>query len=132
MQFFNVTADTTVRDIRFVGEDYYPYAPQDQEHIGKVTLEEMVVGGPTLAQIQEITGKEHIILCMGTPGTEPVNHLMKEIAAKKSEYEVWNGAIIFVMKEDKWKSEPNQPKNLMVAEGGYDELVDIFKKALEL
>ena len=131
MQFFNVTADTTVRDIRFVGEEYYPYAPQDQEHIGKVTLEEMVVGGPTLAQIQEITGKEHIILCMGTPGTEPVNHLMKEIAAKKSEYEAWNGAIIFVMKEDKWKSEPNQPKNLMVAEGGYDELVDIFKKALD-
>ena len=55
---------------------------------------------------------------------------MKEMAAKQSEYEAWNGAICFVMKEGKWKSEPNQPINLTVIEEGYDELVELFTKAM--
>lgn len=89
------------------------------------------VGVRTLSSIIKSSKKEHIILCLGTPGTEPVNHLMKEIAAKQSEYEAWNGPMFFVMKEGQWKSEPGEPKNLRVITEGYDELVEIFAKALD-
>ena len=130
MQFFNVTKDTTARATGFLREieDVFVFEQEDKTH--SVDMAKAKVGNQTLAEIQDKTGKEHIILCLGTPGTEPVNHLMKEIAAKQSEYEAWNGAIFFVMKEGKWKNEPKQPKNLTVIKEGYDELVEIFSKAL--
>jgi hypothetical protein len=130
MQFFDVTNDTTIRATGFLREIRDPYEPQEEAFVGVVNMKEAKIGNQTLAEIRDKIGKEHIILCLGKPGTEPVNHLMKEIAAKQSEYEAWNGAICFVMKEGKWQREPKQPKNLTVMEEGYDELVEIFSKAL--
>ena len=130
MQFFDVTKDTTIRATGFVREISDPYESQEMAYLGVVSMDKAKVGNKTLAEIRDKIGKNHIILCLGKPGTEPVNHLMKEMAVKQSEYEAWNGAILFVKKEGKWKSEPKQPKNLTVIEEGYDELVEIFTKAL--
>lgn len=130
MQFFDLTKDTTWFGIGMIREirDVFVYDSEKDAYF--VDMTKAKVGNKTLAEIRDKIGKEHIILCLGKPGTEPVNHLMKEMAAKQSEYEAWNGAICFVMKEGKWKSEPNQPINLTVIEEGYDELVELFTKAM--
>ena len=130
MQIFDVTKDTTIRATGIVREinDVFVYDSEKDAYF--VDMTKAKVGNKTLAEIRDKIGKAHIILCLGKPGTEPVNHLMKEMAVKQSEYEAWNGAILFVKKEGKWKSEPKQPKNLTVIEEGYDELVEIFTKAL--
>ncbi|MBR4136018.1 MAG: transglutaminase domain-containing protein [Bacteroidales bacterium] len=132
MQFFNITADTTERTIQFESSlepsQSNNNAPQPY---GKINLRKVKVDGFSLLARLMSSQKEHIILCLGTPGTEPVNHLMKEIAAKKDGYETWYGPMFFVMKEGQWKSEPGQPTNLRIITEGYDELVEIFTKALD-
>ena len=128
MQFFNVTKDTTERYIDFFRKIQDSSLPLGV--YGIINLKKIEVGGRTLSSILKSSKKQHIILCLGTPGTEPVNHLMKEVAAKQEGYESWNGPMFFVKKEGTWKSETGQPKNLTVIEEGYAELVEIFSKAL--
>ena len=130
MQFFNITKDTTVRDIRWEENQDVVVFAHARESAGTINMEKTKVGSVSLADILKKCGKERLILCLGSPGSEPVNHLMKEMAAKQEGYETWNGPMFFVKKEGQWKSEPKQPKNLNVVEEGYDELVAIFKKAL--
>ncbi|MBO4489024.1 MAG: transglutaminase domain-containing protein [Bacteroidales bacterium] len=130
MQFFDVTKDTTMRSTGFLEEIQDPYESPEDAYLGVVNMEKVKVGNKTLAEILDKAGKEHIILCLGTPGTEPVNHLTKEIATKKDGYETWHGPMFFVMKEGQWKSEPGEPRNLRIITEGYDELVEIFSKAL--
>ena len=129
MQFFNVTKDTTQRRVDFFREIQDSFLPLGV--YGIINMKKTEVGGRPLSSILKSSKKEHIILCMGMPGTEPVNHLMKEIAAKQEGYETWNGQMFFVKKEGLWKSEPGQPKNLCVIEDNYSELVEIFSKALD-
>ena len=128
MQFFNVTKDTTERYIDFFRKIQDSSLPLGV--YGIINLKKIEVGGRTLSSILKSSKKQHIILCLGTPGTEPVNHLMKEVAAKQEGYESWNGPMFFVKKEGTWKSETGQPNNLTVIEEGYAELVEIFSKAL--
>ena len=128
MQFFNVTKDTTEHYIDFFRKIQDSSLPLGV--YGIINLKKIEVGGRTLSSILKSSKKQHIILCLGTPGTEPVNHLMKEVAAKQEGYESWNGPMFFVKKEGTWKSETGQPKNLTVIEEGYAELVEIFSKAL--
>ena len=129
MQFFNVTQDTTERDIQFQSS-LMPSSKNTLQPYGKINLKKVKVDGFSLSARLLNSQKEHIILCLGTPGTEPVNHLMKEIAAKQDGYETWYGPMYFVMKEGQWKREPQEPRNLRVITEGYDELVKIFSKAL--
>ena len=129
MQFFDVTKDTTKRRVDFIREVQDSFLPVGV--YGIINLKETEVGGRPLSSILESSKKEHIILCLGTPGTEPVNHLMKEIAAKQDGYETWYGPMFFVMKEGQWKREPREPRNLRIITEGYDELVKIFTKALD-
>lgn len=129
MQFFNITQDTTERFINFFRKIQDPVLPI--RNYGKINLRKVKVDGFSLLARLTSSQKEHIILCLGTPGTEPVNHLMKEIAAKRDLYETWYGPMFFVMKEGQWKSEPGEPRNLRIITEGYDELVEIFTKALD-
>ena len=129
MQFFNVTKDTTERYIDFFRKIQDPVLPI--RNYGKINLRKVNVDGFSLLARLTSSQKEHIILCLGMPGTEPVNHLMKEIAAKQEDYETWNGPMFFVKKEGLWKSEESQPKNLRIISEGYDELVEIFTEALD-
>ena len=129
MQFFNVTENTTEKYLDFFRRIQDSSLPVGV--YGIVNLKKTKVGGRPLSSILKFSKKEHIILCLGTPGSEPVNHLMKEIAAKQEGYETWNGPMFFVKKEGLWKSEPRQPKNLNVIEENYAELVEIFSKALD-
>ena len=132
MQFFNVTEDTTEKSIDFISEikDNLFFSKNDGE-LGSINMKTTKIGNVSLANILKDSGKEHIILCLGKPGTEPVNHLMKEMAAKQYDYETWNGPMFFVKKEGQWKSEVGQPKNLSVIEEGYEKLVKIFSKAMD-
>ena len=129
MHFFTITKDTTKCRIDFFRKIQDSSLPLGV--YGIINLKKTEVDGRTLSSILKSSKKEHIILCLGTPGNEPVNHLMKEMAAKQEEYETWNGPMFFVKKEGIWKSEPGQPKNLNVIEEGYAELVEIFSKAMD-
>jgi hypothetical protein len=129
MQFFNVTKDTTEHYIDFFRKIQDSSLPLGV--YGIVNLKKTEVGGRKLSSILKSSKKQHIILCLGQPGTEPVNHLMKEMAAKQEGYETWNGPMFFVKKEGIWKSEPDEPRNLRIITEGYEELVEIFTKALD-
>lgn len=128
LKFFDVVNDTTVISIsRIEGiNDYY----ECHTEYGKVNLKKTKISGCSLSSIMKKSGKEHLILCLGVPGTEPVNHLMKEMAAKQQAFETWNGPLYFVVKEGIWKSEAGQPRNLKVITEGYDTLFLTFKKAM--
>ena len=128
MQFFNVMEDTTELRVDFFRKLLDSSLPLGV--YGIIDLKKTEIGGRPLSSILKSSKKEHIIICLGTPGSEPVNHLMKEIAAKQEGYETWNGPMFFFKKEGIWKSEPGQPKNFSVMEENYTELIEIFSKAL--
>ncbi|MCR4964772.1 MAG: transglutaminase domain-containing protein [Bacteroidales bacterium] len=130
-QFFDVYRDTTIMPIFRLksvrGQSQYEL----DEVYGKVDLKKTKISGESLASILKESGKEHVIICLGTPGTEPVNHLMKEMAAQQSEFESWNGPIYFIVKEGIWKSEKGQPRNLHVLKDGYDSLSSQLKTTMD-
>ena len=72
-----------------------------------------------------------MILCLVAPGTEPTNHLAKEIAAKKTDYESWGGKMIFLANNANWKKEKNQPDNLEVYSGKVNDLSESVLVALK-
>ncbi|MBR6334129.1 MAG: transglutaminase domain-containing protein [Bacteroidales bacterium] len=130
LRFFEVVNDTTVISIsRIEGINDHDECHADAVY-GKVNLKKTKISGCSLASILKKSGKEHLILCLGVPGTEPVNHLMKEMAAKQQAFETWNGPLYFVVKEGIWKSETGQPRNLKVITEGFDTLFLTFKNGM--
>jgi len=65
------------------------------------------------------------------PGTEPTNHMAKEIAAKKADYEAWGGKVLLVANNGNWKKEKNQPANVEVVSKKVNELSDGVLEALK-
>ncbi|MBO7585834.1 MAG: transglutaminase domain-containing protein [Bacteroidales bacterium] len=97
---------------------------------GHIDADQTYVNGKSLQQWMSQSGSKRVILCLVTPGTEPVNHLAKEIAAKQAEYEKWNGPLLFVANNGQWKPEPGQPKNLSLYTDNYDTLRETILKGL--
>jgi len=97
---------------------------------GRIDVDQTYVNGISLQQWMSKSGKQKVILCLVTPGTEPVNHLMKEIATRQQEYEQWNGPLLFVAQNASWKAEKGQPKNLTFSSEGYDKLMETILRGL--
>jgi hypothetical protein len=72
-----------------------------------------------------------MVLCLVAPGTEPTNHLAKELAAKKADYEAWGGKVLLVANNKGWKPEKNQPANVEVFSGKVDDLTGSVSSALK-
>ena len=81
---------------------------------GHLDLNTHILNGKTLSELLQQSGKDRMILCLVTPGTEPTNHLGKELAAKKTDYEVWGGKALLLADNTGWKREMDQPANVEV------------------
>ena len=81
---------------------------------GRLDLNDCKLNDNTLSDLFKESGKDKMVLCFVAPGTEPTNHLAKEIDAKKADYEAWGGKVILVANNSSWKKEKNQPDNVEV------------------
>lgn len=121
MEFFSVAANQTVeKDILL-----RPLTARANNY-GRIDVDQTKVNGQTLQNYMTQSGKNAMILCLVTPNTEPVNHMMKEMGARHKDYEQWGGTVLFVNSADKWKNEKHQPKNVTVVKDNYNKI----KKAI--
>lgn len=104
--------------------------PRDN-NFGSIGMDENILNGKKLSQHLDESGKDKLILCIVKPGTEPTNHLAKEIAAKQDEYENWGGKILFIASNPNWKSEKKQPKNMQVFSKNTQTITENVRKSLE-
>lgn len=91
---------------------------------GLLKVDAISINGKSINEIIAESGKEKVIICLVNPGSEPTNHLTKEISARKTEYEKWGGKIIFVTEGKKWTKEENQPNNLEVYTKKTEQMVE--------
>lgn len=89
------------------------------------------LNGKSLSDLLKESGKEKMILCLVAPGTEPTNHMAKEIAAKKADYEAWGGKVLLVANNGNWKKEKNQPANVEVVSAKVGDLTEAVMAALK-
>ena len=89
------------------------------------------LNGKSLSDLLKESGKEKMILCLVAPGTEPTNHMAKEIAAKKADYEAWGGKMMFLANNSNWKKEKNQPANVEVVSAKVGDLTEAVMAALK-
>ena len=85
----------------------------------------------SLSDILKESGKDRVVLCLVAPGTEPTNHLAKELAAKKADYEAWGGKVLLVANNTNWKKEKNQPTNVEVFSSKVNDLTESVLAALK-
>ena len=98
---------------------------------GHLDLNINKLNGKSLLKLLEESGKERIVLCLVAPGTEPTNHLAKELAAKKADYEAWGGKVLLVANNANWKREKNQPANVEVVSAKVNDLTAAVQTALK-
>ena len=98
---------------------------------GRLDMNINKLNSKSLSEILQESGKEKMILCLVAPGTEPTNHLAKELAAKKADYEAWGGKMVFLANNANWKKEKNQPANLEVVSAKVNELSERVLAALK-
>ncbi|MBQ2514512.1 MAG: hypothetical protein II535_04890, partial [Bacteroidales bacterium] len=89
------------------------------------------LNGKSLSDLLKESGKEKMILCLVAPGTEPTNHMAKEIAAKKADYEAWGGKMMFLANNSNWKKEKNQPANVEVLSQKVSDVSEMVLAALQ-
>lgn len=121
MEFFSVGANQRVEKTITL-RTLTPRA----NNFGHLDVDQTAINNKTLQSYLSDSGKSKMILCLVTPNTEPVNHMMKEMSALQKAYEQWNGPVVLVNNGDNWKSEKHQPKNVTVVKGNYNKL----KKAI--
>ena len=98
---------------------------------GHLDMNTNKLNGKSLSELLNSSGKETMVLCLVAPGTEPTNHLAKELAAKKADYEAWGGKVLLVANNKGWKPEKNQPANVEVFSGKVDDLTGSVSSALK-
>ena len=89
------------------------------------------LNGKSLSDLLKESGKEKMVLCLVAPGTEPTNHLAKEIAAKKADYESWGGKVLLLANNKGWKPEKNQPANVEIVSAKVNDLTESVSAALK-
>lgn len=111
MDFFNVDEnDTAERTITL-----RPLISREHNY-GHIDVDQNLVNGKSLQQYLSESGKQRLVLCLVTPGTEPVNHLVKELEAQKKAFEQWGGHLLFISSNGNWKHSKKLPSNLTVTE----------------
>ena len=85
----------------------------------------------SLSDLLKESGKDKMILCLVAPGSEPTNHMAKEIAAKKADYEAWGGKVLLVANNKGWKPEKNQPANVELISAKVTDLTAAVQAALK-
>lgn len=101
-----------------------------EHNYGRIDVDQTIINGKSLQSRMSECGKNRLILCLVTPGTEPVNHLVKELESKRHDYELWNGPIVFLSKNNLWKESKKLPRNIEVTENHYDTTLSSILKGL--
>jgi len=125
IEFFNIKNNQTIeKDITVLP------LKQRSDYYGHINMTDNRVLNKTLQDILEMSGKQKMIICFVTPGNEPTNHLLNEIAQKKSAYEAWGGTILFINTADQWSNKYAEPRNLTVVEGESENLYKAYEKGM--
>jgi transglutaminase-like putative cysteine protease len=97
VEFFNIAPGQTVTK----NIELRPLEPRDVNY-GKIDLQHLIVmaSGQKLP-VADLLKDRELVLCFVDPTREPTKHLFKDIAAFKSQFETWNGNILFVIPSDK-------------------------------
>ena len=98
---------------------------------GRFDMNVNKLNGKSLLELLKESGKDKMVLCLVAPGTEPTNHLAKELAAKKADYEAWGGKVLLVANNANWKKEKNQPANVEVVSAKVNDLTAAVQTALK-
>ena len=98
---------------------------------GRFDLINNKLNNKPLLDLFKESDKEMIVLCLVAPGTEPTNHLAKELAVKKADYEAWGGKVLLVANNANWKAEKNQPANVEVVSENISGLTESVLVALK-
>ena len=108
-----------------------PQLVQRNNTYGHLDMNVNKLNGKSLSDLLKESGKDKMVLCLVAPGTEPTNHLAKELAAKKADYEAWGGKVLLVANNKGWKAEKNQPANVEVVAAKVGEVSDAVSAALK-
>ena len=108
-----------------------PQLVQRNNTYGHLDMNINKLNGKSLSDLLKESGKDKMVLCLVAPGTEPTNHLAKELAAKKADYEAWGGKVLLVANNKGWKAEKNQPANVEVVSAKVNDLTDAVQSALK-
>ena len=98
---------------------------------GRLDMNVNTLNGKSLLELLKQSGKDKMILCLVAPGTEPTNHLAKELAAKKAAYEAWGGKVLLLANNANWKKEKNQPANVEVLSSKVGVVSEAVQAALK-
>ena len=98
---------------------------------GHLDMNTNTLNGKSLSELLKQSGKERMVLCLVAPGTEPTNHLAKELAAKKADYEAWGGKALLLANNANWKREKNQPANVEVISTKVADVSEAVQTALK-
>lgn len=108
-----------------------PELVQRNNMYGHLDMKTNKLNVKSLSDLCNESGKDKMVLCLVAPGTEPTNHLAKELAAKKADYEAWGGKILLLANNANWKREKNQPGNVEVVSSDINELTENVLTALK-
>ena len=108
-----------------------PHLVQRNNTYGRLDMNINKLNGKSLSDLLKESGKDKMVLCLVAPGTEPTNHLAKELAAKKADYEAWGGKVLLVANNKGWKAEKNQPANVEVFSAKVNDLTAAVQSALK-
>ena len=104
--------------------------PRDNNY-GHLSMNVNDLNDKSLLDLLKESHKEKMVLCLVAPGTEPTNHLAKELAAKKADYEAWGGKVLLIANNANWKAENNQPANVEVVSENVSDLTESVLSALK-
>ncbi|MBP5496767.1 MAG: transglutaminase domain-containing protein [Bacteroidales bacterium] len=108
-----------------------PELVQRNNTYGHLDMNINKLNNKSLSDMLNESGKDRVVLCLVAPGTEPTNHLAKELAAKKADYEAWGGKVLLVANNTNWKKEKNQPANVEVFSAKVNDLTESVLAALK-
>ncbi len=91
------------------------------QNFGHIDVDQTMINGQSLQTRMSQADAPKMILCLITPGTEPVNHLVKEMEAQQKSYESSNVPVLFIANNNHWKSGKKFPKNVEVTTDQFDQ-----------
>ena len=106
VEFFNIEPGKTVTkeiELRRLEPRKESYGTVDLQHNINLTPDKQV-------KVGDLVKDKELIVCFIEPAREPTKHLFKDIAAFKTQFEKWNGNILFVTPSDKRTPEFNPTK----------------------
>lgn len=97
LNFFNLKGGDTLNiELKLAAER----KPLDVLGTVDTTLKFIDLTTGNLLTLSEKVGSETSVLALVDPGTEPMNHVLRDISALKTQFEQWNGTMLFLLADE--------------------------------